>query len=227
MAKMVASMRQSIVKNSPVMGRLNVALSGVDLFRNNNMNDLSVKSGESYMTRKGLGKLLAVVGALGVIIMLSGCSKENKKVDALNFYNLIQLRQSKDEVDAALKAKPKQVNGEYIYIDANTGFGVSVFYDSDNLVYTKALYNADNTKIFALSDASVTEDQLAAITPGMTYEQVKELLGTDGLETITKVNPNDENNPTSMMIWFNDDNTGLYVLFNGYEGTVENAKYWK
>jgi hypothetical protein len=179
------------------------------------------------MTKTGLSKFLVGFFLLGIVIMLSGCNKDVSKVDSLNFYNTVQLRETKDEVDAALKVTPKKVNGEYIYIDVNSGFGVSVFYDTDNLVYTKALYNADNTKIFALSDAKVTEDQVASITPGMTYEEVKALLGTDGLETITKVNLSDENNPTSMMIWFNDDNTGIYIAFYGYQGTVENAKYWK
>lgn len=179
------------------------------------------------MSKTGLCKLFTCIFLLGIVTMLSGCDKHVSKEDALNFYNTVQLRETKDEVDAALKANPREVNGEYIYIDANTGFGVSVFYDTDNLVYTKAIYNADNTKIFALSDAKVTEDQVAGITPGMTYEEVKALLGTDGLETITKVNLNDENNPVSMMIWFNDDNTGIYIAFTGYQGTVENAKYWK
>ena len=61
----------------------------------------------------------------------------------------------------------------------------------------------------------------------MTYEEVKALLGTDGLETITKVNLNDENNPTSMMIWFNDDQTGYYITFLGHQGTVKSVKFWK
>ena len=179
------------------------------------------------MTKTRLSRFLVAIFLLGVVIVLSGCDKEVSKDDALNFYNTVQLRETKDEVEAALNGTPKESNGEYIYIDADTGFGVSVFYDADNLVYTKAVYNADNTKIFALSNAKVTEDQVASITPGMTYEEVKALLGTDGLETITKVNLNDENNPTSMMIWFNDDNTGIYIAFYGYQGTVENAKYWK
>lgn len=41
----------------------------------------------------------------------------------------------------------------------------------------KIVYNADESKIMALSNTTVTEDQLASITPGMTYDEVKGFLG--------------------------------------------------
>ncbi|MBC3796633.1 hypothetical protein [Acetobacterium tundrae] len=169
----------------------------------------------------------AVIFSLSLVIMCSGCGNSRTVKNAYNFYNKVQLGQSKDDVDKSLKVTPKEKNSGFIYLDKDTGYGVTVYYDSDNLVKTKAMYNADNTKIFKLSDATVTEDQVASISEGMTYDEVKTILGSEGKETITTVNPEDANNPISMMIWFNDDGTGIYITFNGYEGTVRDVKYWK
>jgi len=94
-------------------------------------------------------------------------------------------------------------------------------------VIMKTLYNADESKLMALSNATVTEDQLASITKGMTYEEVKGILGGDGIEIISMANPLDKTNPINVMIWFNDDETGFYVTFIGDKGTVQSVKYWK
>jgi hypothetical protein len=78
----------------------------------------------------------------------------------------------------------------------------------------------------ALSDAVVTEEQGSSITEGMSYDDVVSLLGTEGIEIIQMVNPSDMDKPIHMMIWFNEDNTGLYVTFLGEKGLVLSVNYY-
>ena len=171
-----------------------------------------------------------IVFCLGMVLVLSGCGGSAIKEansDPFNFYNQVQLGQPKSEVDATLSIKPEEKEGTFIYKDDKTGFGVAINYDASNLVSMKTLYHADEKQIMALSHAKVTEDQLTSITKGITYEEVKTILGSDGLEIIRLANPVDPNTPVSTMIWFNDDQTGIYVTFSGEKGTVISAKYWK
>lgn len=171
-----------------------------------------------------------IVFCLGMVFVLSGCggsaTKESNS-DPYNFYNQVQLGQPKSEVDAALSVKPETKEGTFVYKDNKTDFGVVVNYDASDLVSMKTLYHADEKQIMALSHAKVTEDQLGSITEGMSYEEVKTILGSDGLEIIRLANPVDPNTPTSMMIWFNDDQTGFYIAFAGEKGTVQSVKFWK
>lgn len=174
---------------------------------------------------------LAVVFFLGLLVMFSGCSntatEKASNSDPFNFYNKVQLSQLKSEVNTALGVVPEEKDGAFIYKDANTGYGVLVNYDSSDMVSMKTLYHADESKIMALSNAKVTEDQLASISKGMTYEEVKAILGGEGIEVVSTANPIDKNNPINVMIWFNDDETGFYVTFIGNKGTVQSVKYWK
>lgn len=175
--------------------------------------------------------LLAVIFFLGLVVMFSGCTntatKNESSNDPYNFYNKVQVNQLKSEVDTALGVAPKEKDGAFIYTDKNTDFGVTINYDTSDRVSLKTLYNADESKMMALSNSKVTEDQLASITEGMTYEEVKAILGGDGKELLSRANPLDKNNPINVMIWFNDDETGFYVTFIGEKGTVKSVKYWK
>ncbi|HEY5556541.1 hypothetical protein [Acetobacterium sp.] len=176
--------------------------------------------------------LLAILFFFGLVFLVPGCSnttttEKSVNNDPLNFYNKIQLSELKSEVDAALGVVPEEKDGTFTYTDKSTGFGIIVSYDSGNSVIMKTLYTADESEIMALSNAKVTEDQLASITKGMTYEEVKGILGGEGIEIISMANPMDKNNPINVMIWFNDDETGFYVTFIGDKGTVQSVKYWK
>lgn len=102
--------------------------------------------------------------------IFSGCSNTNTEKsgnnDPLNFYNTIQLSELKSEVDTALGVVPEEKDGAFTYIDDSTGFGAIVYYNSDNKAVMKIVYNADESKIMALSNATVTEDQLASYYSG-------------------------------------------------------------
>ena len=175
--------------------------------------------------------LIAIVLCLGLALVFSGCagssSKDTASTDPFNFYNQVQLGDTKTAVDKALGVTPEETDGAFTYKDPNSGFGITVNYDAGDMVSMKMIYNADDTKIMDLSNAKVNEDQGASITEGMTYEAVKGILGSEGTEIIRLANPVDVNTPTSMMIWFNKDHTGFYIAFAGEKGTVQSVKFWK
>lgn len=166
---------------------------------------------------------------LSMLLVLAGCSATKDEADHNpdHFYKQVNLGMEKSQVESTLGVKPEEVEGTYIYRDDQTGFGVQISYDASDLVVSKVLYHDQDSKIMGLSDASVSEDQMASITEGMPYEEVKSLLGSEGTEIIEMANPADPNNPIVMMIWFNDDQTGFYVTFLGHQGTVKSVKFWK
>jgi hypothetical protein len=170
-----------------------------------------------------------VLVILAMLVMLSGCTGTKNEV-ANNpdyFYSQVQLGMEKSQVESALGVKPEEIDETNVYTDEQTGFGVQISYDVSDRVVSKILYHEDDSEIMGLSDASVSEEQMANITEGMPYNEVKSLLGSDGTEIIEMANPVDVNNPIIMMIWFNDDQTGFYVTFLGHQGTVKSVKFWK
>ena len=181
------------------------------------------------LKRRMLVFLFPVILILGLVVMLSGCT--GTKDEAVNnpdyFYSQVNLGMEKSQVESTLGVKPEEKDGTYIYTDDQTGFGVQISYDASNLVTSKVLYHDQDSEIMGLSNASVSEDQMASITEGMPYDEVKSLLGSEGTEIIEMANPADPNNPIVMMIWFNDDQTGYYVTFLGHQGTVKSVKFWK
>ncbi len=172
---------------------------------------------------------LVLILVLGILIALSACSGGQKKGanDPDYFYRQVELGMEKSQVESLLDVKAKKNDQTYIYIDDQTGFGVEISYDARDMVTSKMLYHKDDRKIMALSDASVSEDQISDIYQGMPYAEVKSLLGSDGVEIIEMAHPIDVNNPIVAMYWFNDDQTGFYITFLGHQGTVINVDFWK
>lgn len=173
--------------------------------------------------------VFSVLLILGMLLMLGGCSG-TKNETANNpdyFYSQVQLGMAKSQVESALGVTPEQIDDTFVYTDEQTGFGVQISYDVSDLVVSKILHHENDSEVMGLSDASVTEDQMASITEGMPYEEVKGILGSEGTEMIQMTNPVDPNNPIVMMIWFNDDQTGYYITFLGHQGTVKSVKFWK
>ena len=173
--------------------------------------------------------VFSVLLILGMLLMLGGCSgTENETANNPDyFYSQVQLGMAKSQVESALGVTPEQIDDTFVYTDEQTGFGVQISYDVSDLVVSKILYHENDSEVMGLSDASVTEDQMASITEGMPYEEVKGILGSEGTEMIQMTNPVDPNNPIVMMIWFNDDQTGYYITFLGHQGTVKSVKFWK
>lgn len=183
------------------------------------------------LTRSKTLFLFTLILILGLAVILSGCNGGGTKNEAVNkpdyFYNQIELGMAKSQVESALGVTSEEIDDTYVYTDQQTGFGVQISYDASDLVISKILYHEDDSKVMGLSDANVSEDQLNSITEGMSYDEVKGILGSEGTEMIQMTNPVDPNNPIVMMIWFNDDQTGFYVTFAGIKGTVKSVKFWK
>lgn len=144
-----------------------------------------------------------------------------------NFYNKVTLGQAKADVEAVLGVAPEtDANGESVFYDPGNGYGVSVVYGADNLVTTKTLLLASGAVDFlALNNAAVNESQVASIKEGMTYNEVKAILGVEGMEFIRMKNPIDINKPLLGMAWVNSDGSSIVVNFTGYKGIVNAAEY--
>ena len=181
------------------------------------------------MTRKKFGPLAVVI--ILFVCLLTGCgqsSSTNSKTanhDPANFYNQVQLNQTKDAVGSALGVTPESDDSYYNYIDQNTGFGVRITYNDSNQVTGKWFYALDSD-LPQLRNATVTAEQAAAITEGMTYDEVTSMLGGEGMEFACVQNPSDNANPITMHVWINDDGTVLYVTFIGAKGTVASSKFF-
>ena len=186
------------------------------------------------MKNKISNRWINLLFLLILALLLTGCKQASDEpeakidpIDPFNFYKQIELGDSKDDVDTLFDVDPIEKEGSYTYVDPDGSFGVMIVYDSGNTVFMKTLYNEDESQIMSLSDAKVTEDQVDSILEGMSYKEVKSLLGTDGIEIIEMTNPADLDKPIYMFIWFNPDNTGIYGSFLGDKGTVVNAVYFE
>ena len=86
----------------------------------------------------------------------------------------------------------------------------------------KQLYVPDNTYLDALAQANVTADQVNALKEGMSYEEVKTILGgVDGVEINSAYNKKDPANSYSVMAWINPDRSVAYLTFLGYKGSLK------
>ncbi|KNZ40404.1 hypothetical protein [Acetobacterium bakii] len=170
---------------------------------------------------------------MGLVIMLSGCGQSKTKtvtqetsgIDPFNFYSKVELDQTKDEVASELGGAAEETSGAYTYVDAETGYGVTVSYGADNLVALKSLYMPVDNDFASYSNASVTEDQAASITEGMTYDEAKKILGDGGLEIVCGANPEEKDKPIYAIAWINDDATSINLTLVGFEGIVYDATY--
>lgn len=177
--------------------------------------------------------VLAMFVLVGLVVLMSGCSQNNSntesasKNDPYAYYNRVQMNQTKAEIDAMFGVVPTK-EGEtntYRYSDNNTGYGVVVDFDDSNMISAKTVYYMDEAVSANLSNAKVTEGQVAAITKGMTYNDVKTLLGSDGVEINRTQNPVDKTQPINVWAWINDDNSTIMVVFTGDKGIVDSAQY--
>lgn len=199
--------------------------------------------------------MLTLIVILGVLVMVSGCfpgksekseandgkattenqtSSETKAIPKIgqdqpfyNFYNKVTINQTKAEVDSTLGVEPEMdADGSYRYYDATTGYSVGVFYSAGNLVTTKVLIVAEGGgEWLKLSPATVAESQVPKITEGMNYDQVKTILGSDGLELTAMIYPGTKDKIVLTLVWVNLDFSSLSVTFDGETGKVLFSEY--
>jgi outer membrane protein assembly factor BamE (lipoprotein component of BamABCDE complex) len=185
------------------------------------------------MEKKNLKNMLLMGMALLIsVFLLAGCSQptveKKSSDDVTTFYNAVQLGETKADVEKALGVQPESKDSGYNYIDSGTGCGVTINYDDSKKVTSKAMYMPNDTYLDKLPHATVTQDQASSITQGMTYEQVKSLLGgVDGVQVTCAVNPADAANPVNVVAWINDDRTVVYVTFIGEKGTAVRGQFYQ
>ncbi|MEO1816766.1 MAG: hypothetical protein ABGU93_14395 [Acetobacterium sp.] len=198
------------------------------------------------MDKKAKRRLLLVVGLiLAMLVSAAGCSSggdqatESKNTSGngaeqevsgnaiFDLYNQIQINDKKAEIEKVLGATGNtSPEGSYIYLDPDTGYAVNVFFDSKDLVTLKLLVPTTGAReLIELSNASVTKEQGAKITKGMTRSNVKKALTGVGVEMLRMVNPSYADKEAYALAWINTDGSILVVTFDADTDTVLAAEF--
>jgi hypothetical protein len=199
--------------------------------------------------------MMALIVVLGVLVLTSGCfpngsdkaadtgskaATENETVSEASpipkigqdqpfyqFYNKVAINQTKAEVASALGVEPvMDTDSSYTYNDPVTGYGVNVIYSAGGLVTTKIfMAPVGGGEWIKLSTAIVSESQVSSIVEGMTYEEVKNILGGDGLELGAMIYPGSKDAVIYTLIWINPDFSSISVAFDSNTGKVLMAEF--
>lgn len=196
--------------------------------------------------QKKLWLWLRLVFIVAIMIGAAGCSasgdqtsqakntgdSEGQQADIsdnaiFEFYNQIDLNDKKADVEKSLGATGNTAaEGSYVYLDQDTGYAVNVFFDAKDLVTLKLLVpTAGARELIELSNASVTKEQVAKISQGMTRSQVKKVLTGVGLEMLRMLIPNEADKEAYALAWINNDGSILVVTFDADTDTVLSADF--
>lgn len=154
----------------------------------------------------------------------SGVSKET----VFEFYDKVQLDQTKAQVDAELAVTPTestQMENIFVYVNEETGFGVSVLFNENGLATSKTLFYPTAEDLAFLTAKAVTQEQADKIADGSSYEDVKTALGGDGIETSATQIPFDDNKVSYIRLWVNQDGSMIQAVFLT-DGTTNNVMFF-
>ncbi|MBI4857372.1 MAG: hypothetical protein HY818_11600 [Acetobacterium woodii] len=201
------------------------------------------------MIKRGRIRILAILGLIfGMVLMAGGCvsggnqSSETKSTNTsgndskqedvsdnaiFDLYNQIAINDKKADIEKVLGATGNtDAKGSYVYLDPDTGYAVNVFFDNKDLVTLKVLIPTTGAReLIELSNASVTEEQVAKITKGMTLSSVKKALFGVGVEMLRMVNPSSTDKEAYALAWINTDGSILVVTFDADTDTVLSAEF--
>ena len=199
------------------------------------------------MKRRNLICFLLILGLVfSLAAMMSGCSsggaqstgtKNASDSDAqqddisdnaiFDLYNQIEINDKKADIEKSLGAAGNtSAEGSYVYLDPDTGYAVNVFFDTKDQVTLKLLVPTTGAReLIELSNASVTKEQGAKITSGMTRTNVKKALTGVGVEMLRMVNPSGANKEAYALAWINTDGSILVVTFDADTDTVLAAEF--
>lgn len=169
--------------------------------------------------------------ALLLVLTLSGCIGGQKRVSremVFNFYDKVQLGQTKDQVDAGLGVVPTestQLKNVFDYMDGATGFGVSILFNENGLATSKTLLYPNSGDIAFLTKKPVTQEQADKIVDGTSYDEVKKLLGGEGTEINATQIPFEDNKISYIRVWINEDESMLQAVF-GTDEKTNNAMFF-
>lgn len=144
-----------------------------------------------------------------------------------DLYNQIDINDKKAEIEKDLGATGNtSAEGSYVYLDPDTGYAVNVFFNAKDLVTLKVLVPTTGAReLIELSNASVTKEQAAKITPGMTQSNVMKALTGQGIEMLRMVIPSGANKEAYALAWINTDGSVLVVTFDADTNTVLAAEF--
>lgn len=159
----------------------------------------------------------------------SGSQTSSSKQTVFNFYDQVQMNQTKAQVDAELRVTPTestQLKNVLNYTDEKTGFGVSVLFNENGTVTSKTLLYANRKDIAFLTNKPVTQEQANKISDGMSDDEVKAILGEEGTEINATQIPFADNQISYIRVWVNDDESMIQIVF-GTDGTVSNVMFFE
>jgi hypothetical protein len=144
-----------------------------------------------------------------------------------DLYKQIQINDKKADIEKSLGATGNtSAEGSYVYLDPDTGYAVNVFFNAKDLVTLKVLIPTTGAReLIELSNASVTKEQGAKITPGMTRSNVKKALIGVGVEMLRMANPSSANKEAYALAWINTDGSILVVTFDADTDKVLAAEF--
>lgn len=188
---------------------------------------------------------LSLIMVIGLVsLALTGCGSNSSsgnsssgdvtaqssgsKETVYEFYSKVQLDQTKEQIDAVLGVEPKQssqLETSYSYLNQDSSFGVDVVYDENGKAMNKTLIYPNREDLAFMTPKPVTQEQSDKITKGMSYDEVKSLLGGDGIETsVTEISFAD-NKLSYIRVWINKDESMLQVVF-GTDGTANDSMFF-
>ena len=182
----------------------------------------------------------AMVFCLAGSLLLTGCAsntkstttdksastsvstKEETKTKKFEMYNKVSIGMTKAQVDVAVGVTPtestdKTVANHYVYKGSKDVFGVSVLYNEQNKAYSKTVIYISHADIASLTAKPVTAEQEKKITEGMTYQEVKEILGGEGVECSITASDKTLINQGVIRRWANSDGSSAQVVFSSAE----------
>ena len=171
-------------------------------------------------------KLLPLVLAVFMLAgVFAGCDSDSKssksskssdekassvsKETVFEYYNKVEIGMTKEKLESALGVSGKsssQLEGLFLYTNEKTSYGVSVLFDDKNSVMAKTLLYPDREN-------------------GMSYDDVKKLVGEDGIEINQTQIPFDDNKVSKIYVWVNKNDSLLQVTF-GTDGKSNSSMFF-
>lgn len=180
----------------------------------------------------GIGIMLAIVlaGCSGGSTNSSSSAGQSNvsRATVYEFYDKVQLDQTKEQVDGELGVMPTesaQMKNSFTYVNDDTSFGVSVLFDENGIATSKTLFYPMTEDLAFLTPKAVTKEQAESIPEGATYDEVKNILGGDGTETSATQIPFEDNKVSYIRVWVNQDGTMLQAVFLT-DGTTNNIMFF-
>ena len=190
-------------------------------------------------------KLLPLVLAVFMLAgVFAGCDSDSKssksskssdekassvsKETVFEYYNKVEIGMTKEKVDSALGVSGKsssQLEGLFLYTNEKTSYGVSVLFDDKNSVMAKTLLYPDREDIAPLCTKKFTQEQSDSIKNGMSYDDVKKLVGEDGIEINQTQIPFDDDKVSKIFVWVNNNDSLLQVTF-GTDGKSNSSMFF-